>query len=137
MPFTGPIEDRMLIRELYGVASDASSRGDKEAWIDTLADEGCEWNTHYFNQAGKAAIRDQWDQLWANFEKVGFLGDIGSIEVNGDTAKARATAREVIRLKDGKLYKLIGLYRDDLVKVNGEWKFTRRNYEPLVEEDPQ
>lgn len=136
MPFTGPLEDRIAIQELYGTAADASSRGDADCWMDTYADEGCEWNSHLFERAGKAEIRKQWDELWAGFEKVGFLGTVGSIEVSGDTAKARCTAREIVRLKDGKVFKLVGLYWDDLVRVDGEWKFTRRNYEPLVFEDP-
>jgi SnoaL-like domain len=136
MPFTGPIEDRLAIQDLYGTAADASSRGDKEAWMDTFAREGGEWNSHLFRNAGMEAIRAQWDELWAGFDKVGFLATVGSIEVDGDTALARCTAREVIRLIDGKVFKLIGLYRDQLVRQDGAWKFTVRDYEPLVFEDP-
>lgn len=136
MPFTGPIEDRLAIHELYGAAADASSRGDTEAWLGGFARIGCEWNSHLFRHAGIDAIRGQWDALWEGFEAVGFLSTVGSIEVDGDRASARCTAREVIRLKDGKLFKLIGLYRDQLVRQDGEWKFTVREYQPLVLEDP-
>jgi hypothetical protein len=136
MPFTGPLEDRLAIQDLYGMSADASSRGDKDEWMGTFAQDGCEWNSHLFQCAGKAAIAAKWDELWVGFEKVGFLSTVGSIEVAGDTARARCTAREVIRLKDGKVFKLIGLYRDELLRVDGQWKFTRRNYEPLVFEDP-
>ena len=136
MAFTGPLEDRMAIHELYGTAADCSSRGDAEEWIATYADQGCEWNSHLFRNAGKDAIRAQWNALWEGFEKVGFLGTVGAIEVEGARATARCTAREIIRLKDGKVFKLIGLYRDQLVKLGGEWKFTVRDYEPLVFEDP-
>ncbi len=136
MAFTGPIEDRIAIHELYGATADCSSRGDSDGWMASYADEGCEWNTHLFRNAGKPAIRRQWDELWAGFEKVGFLGSVGAIEVDGDRAAARCTAREVILLKDGKVMKLVGLYRDQLVRIGGEWKFTVRDYEPLVFEDP-
>jgi len=136
MAFTGPIEDRLAIQDLYGTAADCSSRGDAEEWMETYADEGCEWNTHFFRHSGKEAIRRQWDELWTGFEKVAFFGTVGAIEVDGDRATARCTAREVIRLKDGKVFKLAGLYRDQLVKIGGEWKFTVRDYEPLVFEDP-
>ena len=137
MPFTGPIEDRQAIRDLYDTAADASSRGDRDTWMACYAEEGCEWNTHIFNCSGKVEIASQWDQLCANFEKVGFISQVGSIEVTGDSAHARITAQEIIRLKDGKIYKLIGLYRDNLVRINGQWRLTRRDYEPLVEEEPR
>lgn len=136
MAFTGPLEDRIAIHELYGTAADASSRGDTEAWLATYAREGAEWNSHLFQNAGMPAIAAQWEELWQGFEKVGFLSTVGAIEVDGDTATARCTAREIIRLKDGKVFKLIGIYRDRLAREDGEWKFTVRDYEPLVFEDP-
>jgi ketosteroid isomerase-like protein len=135
MPNTGPMEDRLLIRELFGLYGDASCKGDGEAWLDLFAQD-CEWNSHMFNRKGKADLREQWDQLWAAFDKLGFLSEIGWIAVDGDTARASSQAREIIRLKDGNLFKLIGHYDDYLVRENGQWLFARRNYQPLVEEAP-
>ena len=66
----------------------------------------------------------------------GFLSEIGWIAVDGDTARASSQAREIIRLKDGGLFKLIGRYDDYLVSKNGQWLFSRRNYQPLVLEEP-
>lgn len=136
MAFTGPVEDRQAIHDLYGTAADCSTRGDTETWLATYADEGCEWNSHLFRRAGKAEIRGQWEELWSGFDKVAFLGTVGAIEVTGDTARARMTAREIVLLKDGKVFKLAGLYHDQLVRIGGEWKFTVRDYEPLVFEEP-
>jgi ketosteroid isomerase-like protein len=136
MTNSGSIADRLLIRELFGLYGDASCRGDADAWLALFA-EDCEWNTHIFNCAGKAALRAQWEQLWAAFDKLGFLSEIGWIQVEGDTARASSQAREIIRLKDGGLFKLIGHYEDELVRENGEWLFSRRNYQPLVIEEPQ
>lgn len=136
MAFTGPLEDRIAIHELYGASADASSRHDSETWLGSFAREGAQWNSHLFRNAGIDAIRRQWDELWAGFETVGFLSTVGAIEVDGDSATARCTAREIIRLKDGTVFKLIGIYRDSLVRQDGEWKFTARNYEPLVFEEP-
>lgn len=135
MTNTGPMEDRLLIRELFGLYGDASCKGDAEAWLATFADD-CEWNSHMFNRKGKAALRDQWDQLWLAFDKLGFLSEIGWIQVEGDKARASSQAREIIRLKDGGLFKLIGHYDDELVRENGQWLFSRRNYQPLVLEEP-
>ena len=135
MANSGPMEDRLLIRELFGLYGDASCRGDADAWLALFA-EDCEWNSHIFNRKGKGDLREQWDELWANFAELGFLSEIGWIAVDGDTARASSQAREVIRLKDGGLFKLIGHYDDHLVRENGEWRFARRNYRPLVVEAP-
>ena len=131
----GPMEDRLLIRELFGLYGDASCRGDAEAWLETFA-EDCEWNSHMFECRGKPALREQWNQLWTTFDKLGFLSEIGWIAVTGDTARASSQAREVIRLKEGSLFKLIGIYDDELVREDGQWRFSRRNYRPLVLEEP-
>jgi ketosteroid isomerase-like protein len=135
MAFTGPIEDRLAIRELYDTYADVSSRGDVEGWLACFTDDG-QWNSHIFRCVGPAELRAQWDQVWANFAKVGFLGQVGSIEVDGDTATCRSVAREVISLKSGGVYKLIGTYDDRIVRRHGQWLFARRDYAPLVEEPP-
>ena len=136
MAFIGSMEDRLAIRDLYGRYSDASTRGDMEEWLACFTRDG-QWNSHLFRCAGAAELRAQWDVLWANFDKVGFLSEVGSIEVDGDRATCRSVAREVIRLKDGGLFKLIGRYDDFLVRTEGEWLFARRDYQPLVEEPPE
>jgi uncharacterized protein (TIGR02246 family) len=136
MAFTGPSEDRLAIRDLYGRYGDASTRGDAEEWLTCWTEDG-QWNTHLFKRSGKADLREQWDALWANFEKVGFLGEVGAIEVDGDKATCRSVAREIIRLTNGGLYKLVGRYDDYLVRKNGEWLFARRDYQPLIEELPE
>lgn len=135
MPFTGSKEDRDAIRELYGTYSDASACADVETFLACFAEEG-QWNTHIFQLRGKAALRDQWHQLWLGFDKVGFLTEIGSIEVDGDRATCRCVAREIIRLKAGGLYKLVGQYRDEVVREKGRWVFARRDYDPIAEEAP-
>lgn len=136
MPFTGPIEDRILIRELYGRYADASWRQARQDWLDCWT-EHAQWNNPpTFQCTGKAAIGKQWDLLWVNFSELAFLGEIGSIEVTGDQAKARSLAREIIHLKSGGLFKLAGAYEDWLVRVNGEWRFSRRDYRALIMELP-
>jgi hypothetical protein len=136
MKNSGPLEDRILIRELYGLYGDASCRGSVEDWLELWTEDGV-WNSHIFECTGKAALRAQWNALWENFASLGFLSELGPVEVTGDTARARSYAREIIRLKDGGLFKLIGAYEDQMVRRNGTWLFARRDYRPLVEELPQ
>lgn len=136
MQFSGPIEDRLAIQELYCVYADASSRGAKEDWLACWSDDA-QWNSHLFTCPGKPAIAAQWDALWASFENLAFLCQQGPVAVTGDTATARSYAREVIRLKDGGLFKLVGAYEDHLRREDGAWRFHRRDYRPLVEEPPE
>jgi len=133
MKNTGSLEDRMLVRETYGLYAMASCNGDAEAWLELWTDDA-QWNSHMFTRRGKVELRQQWDDLWGSFDKLGFLSDIGAVEVTGDTARAQSVAREIIRLKDGSLFKLIGTYDDHLVRAGDRWLFSRRDYSPLVEE---
>jgi ketosteroid isomerase-like protein len=136
MAFSGPMEDRLAIRDLYDCYGDASTRGDVEAWLACWTDDA-QWNSHLFNRTGKDDLRTQWDALWANFDKLAFLAQVGSIEVDGETARCRSVAREIVRLSSGGVYKLVGRYDDFVVRRNGKWLFARRDYLPLVEELPQ
>jgi uncharacterized protein (TIGR02246 family) len=135
MAFSGPIEDRLAIRELYDTYADGSARGDADTFLSCWAEDG-QWNTHVFTRTGKAELREQWDMLWANFEKVAFLGNVLSIEIDGDKASTRALAREIVALKGGGVYKLAGFYTDQLVRQGGQWLFQKRDYSVLVEELP-
>jgi SnoaL-like domain len=136
MAFTGPLEDRMLIRELYGRYGDASWRGDREAWITCFTADGA-WTSHLFDCAGHEALRAEWDRLWADWEAVAFLGEIGAIEIDGDTARARSYAREIVQLKAGGIFKLAGHYADQLRREGGEWLFARRDYTMTIAEVPE
>ena len=136
MAFTGPTEDRMAIRDLYASYGDASARGAVEDWLACWA-EDAQWNSHLFKRSGKAELREQWDMIWTNFDKVAFIGEVGAIEVDGDKAVCRAVAREIVRLRNGSVYKLVGQYEDLLVRKKGKWLFARRDYQPLVEELPE
>jgi hypothetical protein len=135
MPFTGPKEDRDAIRELYATYSDASACADREAFVACFT-QGGQWNTHVFQRRGATELRAQWDELWLGFDKVGLLSEVGSIEVDADLATCRCVVREIVQLKSGGLYKLIGQYRDQLVRENGKWLFARRDYAPIAEEAP-
>jgi hypothetical protein len=135
MPFTGSFEDRMLVRELFGRYGDASWRGDREAWVACFTEDG-RWASHLFDCRGRAQLLATWDDLWKNWTSVAFLSEIGSIEVNGDRAKVRSYAREIVQLKSGGVFKLAGHYADDLQRVKGEWLFASRVYEVKIAEVP-
>lgn len=136
MPFTGPIGDRLAIRELYGTYGDASWRGDRATWLATFAPDG-RWTSHLFDASGHAALAETWDGLWKDWTSVAFLSEIGSIEITGDRASVRSYAREVVQTKADTVFKLCGRYEDALVRLDGEWKFARRDYTMTIGEFPE
>ena len=69
MPFTGPLEDRLLIRELYDRHTDACWRCDRDDWLSCFA-ENVRWTTHLFDCSGKEEMREKQYgilQAWTNF----------------------------------------------------------------------
>lgn len=133
--FTGPIEDRIMLRELYGAYADVSARGDREGWIGLWVPD-CHWTSHLFGAKGHDGLRETFDMLWANWVNVGFFGEIGTMAVDGDRAVIRSYAREIVLLKDDSIYKLVGQYDDTLRKVDGCWLYETRHYTLLSHEPP-
>ena len=40
MPFTGPLEDRIAIREMYDTYADGANRMDRSTWLGSFAEDG-------------------------------------------------------------------------------------------------
>jgi len=133
MAYTGPLEDRIAIRELHETYADAGFRGDMEQWLDCFVDD-CTWVTPYGEMKGKEQLKATWDQIFGNLAALGFFTVMGAIEVDGDSATDRAYIREVFHAKDGSMQKLVGSYHDQLVREGGAWKFKRREYAVLISE---
>ena len=134
MPFTGPLEDRIAIRELYELYADGANRMDRAAWLEPWSDDAI-WKTHYFEVAGIAAIGAQYDELMAAVTATSFFSQICAIEVTGDAARARAIAQEHLAMPGGS-YRLTGRYEDTLVRTADGWRFARREYHVMFEEMP-
>ena len=133
MRFSGPMEDRLAIQELHACYADASSRNAREDWLACWADDA-KWYSHIFQCDGKEAIAAQFDQIMGMFDELAFISQHGPIQVEGNTARGRAVAREIGRLKDGGVFKLVGAYDDTFVRRDGVWLFARRDYRPIVME---
>jgi ketosteroid isomerase-like protein len=133
MPFTGPTEDRLAIRELYGSYADAAFSGDGAAWLALWADD-CTWDTPMGKVTGRQALKAQWEGLWSRIETMAFFGEVAAIEADGDRARSRAYCREVSRWKDGSMLKVIGRYDDELLRTDGKWKFAHRTFTVHLQE---
>ena len=137
MAFSGPIEDRLAIRELMDIYADAVNQRDAELWGSTWA-EGSSWKLPVIpgmeNVAGKENIVAAWNAGMAMFPFIFMSISVGDIQVDGDTGTARAYTTEVGTTLDGTEIRPRGQYDDKLIKVDGEWLFIERIFNSLYGE---
>ncbi len=130
--FRGPIEDRVAIRELNGTYADGVVRFDAGTWRSVWA-EDAHWNLMGNTVDGKEAIVGFWEQAMSGLDAVSFINVPCMIEVTGDTAIARVQTQEILKMKDGTTRHVGGLYEDELAKIDGEWRFTKRIFKIVAE----
>jgi len=82
---------------------------------------------------GRDAITAIWTQAMGGFKFVAFFTQPGVIAIDGDTAHGVVYTHEVLEQQDGKLYRMVGTYTDDYVKIDGRWRFKKRSYKALKE----
>lgn len=141
MAFSGPLEDRMLIRELFETYANGVMEGNAEEWGSVWAKDAYwalpEWPGLDGFQGREAIVK-----AWVDSMKVYALADSkvpmiyvatpGAINVTGDTATAHAFTSEIFRDPDSqKEMRVRGRYDDELAKIDGRWYFTRRVYRIL------
>ncbi len=132
---SGPMEDRLAIRELVESYNDAVMRFDADAWGANWADDGS-WSLPGAGDfKGKSQIVAVWQQAMAAFEFVGFFASAGPIVVDGTVAQATWYQQEFLHQKDGVKRRITGRYDDQYVKQGGRWYFKRRAYSVLMAVD--
>ncbi|WP_285017315.1 nuclear transport factor 2 family protein [Novosphingobium sp. fls2-241-R2A-195] len=130
MPFTGPFEDRLAIRELLETYADAVTRCDSDAWGATWA-EDAEWSLPDYPELGttkgRPAIVAMWIEAMKAYPGIMFEAWPGSVEVSGDSAVMRSYTSEVYD-QDGITMRDRGVYEDTCVKIEGKWLFKSRSF---------
>ncbi len=104
MPFTGPVEDRLAIRELMDTHAHGVMTKDAELWGSIWAEDAY-WELPEYPDLGgfdgKAAIVAAWAESMKHYGLAGctkpmlYFMQPGSIEVDGDSAKAVAYTIEL------------------------------------------
>jgi hypothetical protein len=144
MPFTGPIEDRIAIRELMDTHAHGVMSKDAELWGSIWA-EDASWSLLDYPDLGafegKAAIVAAWSESMKSYgldnctKPMVYFMQPGSIEVDGDRATAAAYTIEIYdQPGTGKRIHGTGRYDDELEKRDGKWLFTKRSYGIVFEE---
>lgn len=131
MAFTGPLEDRVQIRELMDTYADAICRVDAEDYAACWADEGAVWSIPWYPQIGtiegKNKIMETWKEAMKTFAGDNFVMRPGSIHVSGDRATVTAYTSECYDIGET-IIRDRGYYEDECVKVNGRWYFQKRTF---------
>ena len=144
MPFTGPSDDILAIRNLIDAYSDAVMQGDADAWGALWAEDSY-WSLPEFpgheEFIGREAIVAGWKwsmELYGRPREDGgvpvmiYVATPGSIVVDGDTAKVRYYTSEIADWPGkAKESRTRGQYDDELVKVDGRWLFRKKIYKTL------
>jgi uncharacterized protein (TIGR02246 family) len=130
--FTGPIEDRLAIRELNDSYSDAVLRVDAQSW-GACWTEDAHWELMGTPVDGRAAIVGLWSQAMAGFASVSFVSSPSAIEVDGDRATGRCQTHEIMVLADGNSRVVGGRYDDEYVKRDGKWFYASRKFNIVAE----
>lgn len=135
MPFSGPTEDRLAIRELVDIYADAVTRNDSAAWISTWAEDG-EWSVPdnfggTMTARGRDSILKLWTQAMTQFAGVVFQAWPGAIIVEGSRATMRSYTHETYMDQGGPTV-LHGAYEDICIRQQGRWLFHRRAFTLLM-----
>ncbi len=128
---SGPIEDRLAIRELVDSYNDAVMRFDRDAWAANWTDDAV-WSLPGMGDVvGKDKFVPMWQQMMSGFSFVGFFASAGPIVVDGNSAHGTWYQQEFLHQKDGAKRRITGRYEDDYVKRGGRWFFQKRVYSVL------
>ena len=130
MAYSGPMEDKLAIRELIETYSDIVNRLDRNDLI-TLWTDDATWFLLGQTITGKPAIQKAWDGALERIEYVSFLSTPAAIEVEGNSAKSRSYIKEQLQLKDGSSRNIDGCYEDEFTRIDGKWLFSKRSYKVL------
>lgn len=130
--FSGPIDDRLSIRERFDTYSDAVTRKALADYLDCWTEDGVRLGDGG-ECLGTDGLRAHWEGTWKALSQMVFMTQIGAIEVDGDHASARSYCLETMRLRGGSTHQLIGTYEDQLRRTGGIWRFSERRYRVLVD----
>ncbi|GAA0476941.1 hypothetical protein GCM10009096_18490 [Parasphingorhabdus litoris] len=129
--FSGPIEDRLAIRELHDTYCDAVLRTDPDDW-GALWTEDAVWSLMGTEVVGRENIVNLWNGAMSQFDAVSFLGIPGSLEITGDTATGRYQTHEIL-VENGEPRIAGGRYDDEFVKIDGRWLYKKRIFNVVAQ----
>lgn len=127
--------DELEIRNLVARYADAVNRRDEAQWASTWAEKGV-WHLFGRDVAGREALVATWRGAMGFFSFVVQLIHSGTVELAGDRASARWYLSELGHSSGGDKLLTVGVYHDELIRVDGSWLFSRRRFDALYQGPP-
>lgn len=124
---SNPVADELEIRNLVARYADAVTRGDKDAWAASWADDG-EWSVIGQTARGRQEVVALLAKLTASFAFVVQHAPSGVVEVDGDRGSGSWQITEHGKLGNGTPLFTIGVYSDEYVREKGAWRFASRHF---------
>jgi ketosteroid isomerase-like protein len=123
------------LTRLVHTYSDAVNRCDWDAFAACFAEDGV-WTVGAplsFAAQGRVAIRETVARRVGDLDIVlQMVGTVLLVEHDGDRARGRATIRELTGRDATAASEIMGLYEDELIRVDGHWYFQQRTFNVLT-----
>lgn len=135
MSFSGPLEDRLALRELLATYGDTISLQDFDGWVDLWSTDSIWFHPAFEGATRKDGLDAMIRGMFESVTTVHFMSTPGMLTVDGNIATGRCWVREAIARRDGGGYLTNGVYDDRYVKQAGRWLFRERRFTLLCQFD--
>lgn len=122
--------DEREVRNLVARYADAVSCRNLAAWAATWSEE-CEWSVLGASHYGREGVVERLEQLLGGLDFVVQIASGGIVELESDRGSGRWTITEHGRFANGNPVFTLGLYKDEYVRENGSWCFSRRVFHAI------
>lgn len=128
----------IAIQNLAAGYAEAISRGDIEEAVETYAPDGVLASPTTEDAVGPQAIAAVLRTTTADLEFVFQTVHLGLVHVMGDRARARFPITEWARRRsDGRPIQFLGVYEDNLIRLDVGWRFSHRRLVPRILGKPE
>ena len=128
--------DRLEIQDLNARYNRAIDNGDAEGWADTFTPDGV-FHGIVVHCEGRDELVAWVHELWSNPSYAHFINGqhwIGNavLEFDGDAGKMWSNVIMVVPSADGARVSLLGVFTDELRRLDGRWLLARRTLTTTV-----
>lgn len=132
------VSDIVAINHLAASYSEAMCRFAVDEAVETYAEEGVLSTPTTEDAIGRTAIAETIARTVAGLDFVFQTLHQGLVDVDGDTATTHFTITEwARRTSDGRGILFLGVYRDDVIRTDVGWRFSRRRLLPRMMGRPE